>query len=163
MSLSQKALGGFFWTLTSNVGRKVIGLVIGLILARLLTTKDFGLVAMLYIFFEVSQSLVKSGFGQSLIREDEITELDKSSIYYFNFFISIICFVLLWFAAPYIADFYDNNKIVDLVHFMAFTVIIQAFSIVQNASLNHALDFKNLSKILIATEILTGIMAIIFA
>ena len=51
MSLGQKALGGFFWTLSSNIGQKVIGFITGVILARLLSPKDYGLVAMLYIFF----------------------------------------------------------------------------------------------------------------
>lgn len=96
MSLVHKALGGFIWTLASNLGLKFINLLVGIMLARLLSPEDFGLIATLIIFFEVSQSLVNSGFRQALIREDKITEKEKGTALSLNVITAIVCFALLW-------------------------------------------------------------------
>lgn len=160
MSLGQKALGGFFWTLLSNVGNKLITLIIGVILARLLTPADFGLVAMLYIFFEVSQSLINSGFGQALIREDTLTEKDKGTVFYINLVVSIVCYLILFFAAPLIADFYDNQILIDLTRFMGISIVFSALAIVQRSSLTHRLAFKKLMIVNLVTNVLTGIIGV---
>jgi O-antigen/teichoic acid export membrane protein len=163
MSLGQKVLSGFFWTLLSNIGNKLITLVIGVILARLLFPEDFGLVAMLYIFFEVSQSLINSGFGQALIREDTLTEKDKGTVFFINLAISIACYAILFFTAPLIADFYDNQILIDLTRFMGFSIVFSALVIVQRASLTHELAFKKLMIVNVVTNVLTGVIGIVLA
>lgn len=163
MSLGQKALGGFFWTFTSSVGNKIITLVISTILARLLMPKDFGLVAMIYIFFQVSKSLMESGFAQALIREKDITERDKSTVFYINIIISTLLLIILWFSAPFIAKFFEAEILIDLVRFMSLSLIFQALSIVQGANLNHGLAFKNLTKITLTSDVFTGVVAVILA
>lgn len=163
MSLGQKALGGFAWSLASNLGLKAVTLVVGIILARLLSPEDFGLVAMLIVFFAVSQSLVDSGFSQALIREDELTEKDKSTAFSLNIIIAVVCYAILWWAAPAIADFYNNQLLIDLTRLMGLSVIFQSFTLVQRAQLTHALMFKKLMIVSVIASVLTGILAIILA
>lgn len=163
MSLGQKALGGFAWTLASNLGLKAVTLVVGIILARLLTPEDFGLVAMLMVFFAVSQSLVNSGFNQALIREDELTEKDKGTAFSLNVIIAIACYAILWWAAPAIADFYNNQLLIDLTRLMGLSVIFQSFTLVQQAQLTHGLKFKKLMVVSVSASVLTGVLAIILA
>lgn len=163
MSLGQKTLSGFIWTLSSNLGSKVITLILGIILARLLDPEDFGLVAMLYIFFEVSNVIVNSGFSQALIREDTFTEEDKSTAFSINLILAVSLYLILWFGAPWIARFYENSQLVDLTRVMGLTIIIQGLTVVQRADLVHHLRFKLVSLISIISGLIAGIVSVILA
>ena len=163
MSLAQQTLSGFIWTLTSRMGTRFSIFVVGIILARLLTPQDFGLVAMLGVFFAISGSLVDSGFTQALIREKEITEKDKSTTFYINIIISIILYVILWFSSPMIARFFGQPELLWLTRVMSLDIIFRALSIVQRATFMQSLRFKLLSAIDISASILTGIIAIFLA
>lgn len=163
MSLGKKALSGFSWTLISNIGLKIVTLAVGVVLARLLTPEDFGLVAMLIVFFEVSQSLVDSGFSQALIREERISESDKSTTFCLNVMIAIFLYVLLWILAPKIALFYNNESLIELTRFMGLSIIFQSFTLVQRATLTQQLEFKKITKINITTSVLSGTIGIVLA
>jgi len=163
MSLAQKTLSGFIWTLTSRVGTRISIFVVGIILARLLTPADFGLVAMLSIFFSISSSLVDSGFTHALIREETVTEEDKTTVFYINIIISISLYTILWFSAPYIAFFFDQPQLIWLTRIMGLDVLFKALIIVQRAVFMQSLRFKLLSTIDISVSILTGIIAIFLA
>jgi len=163
MTLGEKALGGFFWTLTSNIGLKSVTLIVNIVLARLLVPEDFGLVAMLMIFFAVSQSFVESGFSQALIREKELTEKDKATTFYLNVIIAVVCYLLLWIAAPKIASFYNNEKLIALTRFMGLSIVFQSFYIVQQATLTHALNFKKITIVSLTASVLSSVIAVVMA
>lgn len=163
MSLGQKALGGFVWTLASNLGLKAVTLVVGIVLARLLTPEDFGLVAMLMVFFAVSQSLVNSGFTQALIREDKLTEKDKATAFSLNVLIAVVCYAILWWSAPVIADFFDNQLLIDLTRLMGLSIIFQSFTLVQQAQLTHGLKFKKLMIVSLLASLITGVIGVVLA
>ena len=163
MSLGQQTLSGFIWTFISTIGTKFSTLIVGIVLARLLAPEVFGLVAMLYIFFEISQSFVNSGFSQALIREKKLSEEDKSTTFSVNVIVSVLFYSLLWFGAPYIALFYDEPALVDLTRFMGLNILIQAVTIVQSATFTQELRFKELSVIGILSSIGAGVIAIILA
>lgn len=163
MSLGQKTLSGFIWTFVSTIGKKFSALIVGIVLARLLTPEAFGLVAMLYVFFEISQSFVNSGFSQALIREKNLSEEDKSTTFSVNIIISLVFYTILWVGAPYIADFYGQPLLKDLARFMGLNILIQAPTIVQSATFTQQLRFKELSIINIAGNIGSGTIAILMA
>jgi O-antigen/teichoic acid export membrane protein len=163
MSLANKALSGFVWTLFSEVGNKFVGLIIGIVLARLLSPADFGLVAMIYVFFELSKSLIDSGFKEALIREKKLTESDKGTVFFINIIVSVLLFIILWFSAPAIANFYDNENLIDLTRFMSLIIIFQSLVMVQVATLNHSLRFDKLMKVSLSSSILSGIIGILLA
>lgn len=163
MTLGEKALGGFFWTLTSNIGLKSVTLIVNIVLARLLVPEDFGLVAMLMIFFAVSQSFVESGFSQALIREKELTEKDKATTFYLNVMIAVVCYLVLWIAAPKIASFYNNEKLIALTRFMGLSIVFQSFYIVQQATLTHALNFKKITIVSLTASVLSSVIAVVMA
>jgi len=163
MSLGQKTLSGFIWTFISTIGKKSSALIVGIVLARLLTPEAFGLVAMLYIFFEISQSFVNSGFSQALIREKELSEEDKSTTFFVNVIFSILFYTVLWIVAPYIAEFYEQPILTDLTRFMGLNILIQAPTIVQSATFTQQLRFKELSFINIAADVGSGIVAVLLA
>lgn len=163
MSLGQKALGGFFWTLFSNGGNVIITLGLAAVLGRLLSPEDFATVAMIYIFFEVSQTLVNSGFAEALIRQKEISEEDKSTVFYINSIASLVLFLALWFGSPLVAEFYNKPVLAELLPFMSMSVIFNSLVIVQRAYLSHQLAFKKMTKVVLVSSFLAGIIAIWFA
>jgi len=162
-SLGQRTLSGFLWTFTSETGSRAISFIIGIVLARLLAPEHFGLVAMLYIFFDVSNSFVNSGFSQALIRKDTITEEDKSTTFIINISIAAFFYLMLWYGAPSIARFFDQPQLVSLTRFMGLTVLIQAFVIVQRATFAQQLRFREIGIIALVANLIAGIAGITLA
>lgn len=163
MSLAHKTLSGFVWTLFSRMGTRFSIFVVGIILARLLTPADFGLVAMLGVFFAISNSLVDSGFTQALIREKYISQDDKNTVFSVNMIMSILMYSLLWFGSPYIAAFFNQPPLLWLTRVMGLDILFKAVSIVQRAVLMNTLKFKFLSAVDVSVSILTGVISIILA
>ena len=102
-SLKQRAIGGIIWSTLSNYGRTTITFLISLVLARILMPKDFGLIGMLFIFIAVSRSLVDSGFGSALVQKRDTDQLDYNTIFYFNLFVSAVCYGVIYLSAPLIS------------------------------------------------------------
>lgn len=163
MSLAQRTFSGFIWTFASRIGTRFSIFVVGIILARLLTPADFGLVAMISVFFAIASSLVESGFTSALVRETSISEADKSTVFFINIFAAIILYLILWFGSPFIATFFNQPELITLTRIMGLSIIFSALSIVQRAVLIHSLRFKLLSKIGISVSIITGVIAIYMA
>ena len=156
-------MGGAVWAVLERVGAQGIQFLSMLFLARLLSPEEFALIAMLTIFFALANTLVDSGFSQALIREDEISEEDKSTTFFINFITSLLMFGALWLSAPFIADFYEKPELIGLTRFMAFAPILFSFSIIQRAILSHQIDFKTQMLANIGAAFLAGAIAIILA
>jgi teichuronic acid exporter len=107
-SLKDKSITAFLWVLVDKIGGSVANFVVTVILARLLMPEDFGLVAMVMVFFEISSSFIQSGFGFALVREKEISEIDKSTTFIFNLVTACILYTALYFAAPAIGSFFNK-------------------------------------------------------
>jgi O-antigen/teichoic acid export membrane protein len=156
LSLAQKGLSGFIYTFSSSIISKIIVLAGGIYLARLLSPEDYGLIAMLYIIFAVSNFMITGGLGLALIREKTITEADKATVFYFNILVSICLYVLLWFGAPLIASFYEREEIIFLTRVMGLDLLFKSFIIVQISVLKRELKFKLLG----VTDVISGIVVI---
>lgn len=163
MSLTQKGFSGFIYTFVSSVLSKVLLFGGGIYLARLLTPEDFGLVAMIYIIFAISNFLISGGFGLAIIREKTITEADKSTVFYFNVLTSVFLYILIWFGAPGIADFYQREELVFLTRLMGLDLLFNSLTIIQNSVLQRELKFKYLSIIQVVSGVITIIVAILLA
>lgn len=137
--------------------------MVTLILARLLTPKEFGLIGMLTIFILVSQTLVNGGFNQALIRQQDVDEEDYSTVFYINLIVSLILYLILFFAAPLIADFYDQHELTLLTRVLSTIFLINAFSYVQEAKLTKEMQFKKLMFINLPSTIIGGMVSIIMA
>lgn len=166
-SLRDKTISSVFWSFLQKVGSRGIEVVVTIILARLLSPEDFGLIAMLAVFIAISQSISQAGFSQALIQKKKVDEEDYSSVFYLNLFISIGLYVILYFGAPLIAKFYDKPNIesilISLTRVLSLVFVINAFSYVQETRLIRALKFKKLMYIHLPSTIISGIIAIIMA
>lgn len=152
-----------FWSLIQKVGGKGISFLIMILLARLLTPKDFGLIGLVMVFIQVSQVVIEGGFNLALIQKKDTDEEDYSSVFYINLAVSIFLYLVLFTAAPYIADFYHQHSLINLTRAFSFVFIINAFSYVQEARLTKEVKFKTLMFIHIPSTIIGGIVSIVMA
>jgi O-antigen/teichoic acid export membrane protein len=159
-SLKQKTISGFLWSFIDSFTNLSIQFIVGIILARLLSPKEFGLVGMLTIFIAVSQSFINSGFSQALIRKKDPSREDYSTVFYFNLAVGIVCFFVLYLCAGLIGRFFKEPQLKPLIQVLGFTLIINSFTIIQQTILTRRIDFKLQAKISIISSVVSGVVGI---
>lgn len=142
MSIKSQAAKGMMWNTIERFSTQGIQFVLTIVIARILSPDDYGLVAMLSIFMAIAQTLVDSGFGNALIQKKDRAEIDYSTTFYFNIVVSAFIYFLLFISAPWIASFYEQPQLVPIARVFGLMLIINSFSIVQQARLTVVLDFK---------------------
>jgi teichuronic acid exporter len=162
-SLKEKTISGVYWSIIENISKYGLQFVVGIVLARLLSPAEFGLVGMILIFIAISNSLVDAGFSQALIRKINASDYDFSTVFIFNFIFSLFVFWILFFSAGFISDFFEEPTLTLLLRVFAVNIIINALGMVQRTRLIRAIDFKTQTKISIIAGVLSGTIAIIFA
>ncbi|MEI6139835.1 MAG: lipopolysaccharide biosynthesis protein [Mariniphaga sp.] len=162
-SLKSKAAKGMAWSAFGTFAVQGISFSIGIILARILMPSDYGLVGMLTLFFAISQLFVESGFSSALVQKINRTEEDYSTIFYFNLFVSVIFYSILFFIAPLIASFYNTPELILLTRVLSLNILVGSLTIVQQARLNIKLDFKTPALISIFSVIISGTLGVYLA
>jgi O-antigen/teichoic acid export membrane protein len=142
MTLKKQAISGFFWTGLQQFGRQGIAFITSIILARILSPYEFGLIAMIGIFIALGDSLIKGGLTNSLIRSENINEDDYSTVFIFNLVGSIFIYFILFALAPLIASFYKQVELIEIIRWYSLVFIINALSAVQLTRLTKLMDFK---------------------
>ena len=140
-SLKHKAVKGILWSSVERFSVQGVLFVVMVVMARLLTPKDYGLVGMLAIFIAVAQSLVDSGFSQALIRKQNRTEKDNSTVFYFNIAVGLFLYGVFYLTAPLVARFYNSPELTDLMRVVCLSVVFNSFAVVQRALLTVNIDF----------------------
>ncbi|MDE5675839.1 MAG: lipopolysaccharide biosynthesis protein, partial [Muribaculaceae bacterium] len=159
-SLKQKTFKGTLWSTLERFSVQGIAFVVMIIMARILTPDDYGLVGMLTVFIAVSQALVDSGFSQALIRKLDRSEIDNSTVFYFNIGVGIFLYLILFFCAPLIAKFYNEPILIPLTRLISLSVLINSFVVVQRALLTVNIDFKTQAKASFSAAIVSGVIGI---
>lgn len=161
--LKQKTISGLFWSFIDNFAQYFLSFIIGIILARLLSPKEFGLIGMITIFIAISESFIDSGFSQALIRKKECNDTDFSTVFFFNLTIGIVFCGLLILTAPLISGFFNEPKLKSLVRVLGTVLIIDALTMVQRTKLIIRIDFKLQTKISVISSLFSGIVGISMA
>jgi len=162
-SLRYKTITGVIWTFFEQLFRVGIQTVTTLILAWFLLPEDFGLVAMITVFFAIAHSIVDSGFSQALIRKKDVSYTDYSTAFYTNLLLGFLTYGLLFASAPFIASFYNEPGLTVLVHVMGLVVIINSFQLVQVVALTRKLNFKIQFRVTLFSSLFSSIVAIYMA
>jgi len=163
MTLRQKTVSGLLWSFVDNIALLFISFIVGIILARILSPKEYGLIGMLGIFIAISQSFIDSGFSQALIRKQDCTSIDYSTVFYFNIVVSVSFYLLLFFCAGIIGSFFHEPILKDLIRVLGLGLIINSLTLVQSAQLTKRIDFKLQAKISVISSIFSGIISIYMA
>lgn len=142
MSLKKQVKSGLTWTLIDKVVIQAANFLISIFIARILSPEDYGIIAILYIFLAVSDVLVDSGFGKALIQDNNPSKVDYATVFFSNLAISIVCYTIIYFLAPYIAKFYKIPELINLARTLGLILIVNSLVIIPNAICSIRLNFK---------------------
>ena len=162
-SLRNKTLRGVSWSFVDSIAGQGITFLVGLILARLLTPSEYGLIGIITIFIAVFNSIVDSGFSSALIRKNDARDLDYNTVFITNLVVSIVLYLFLFLSAPAISRFFNQLQLLPLLRLMGLIVIINAFAIIQRTILVKNLDFKTQTKVSLISSISSGIIGVAMA
>ena len=162
-SLKQKTAKGVLWSTVERFSVQGVQFLIMIVMARLLTPHDYGIIGMLAIFLAVSQSLIDSGFSQALIRKQDRTEIDNNTVFYFNIVVSSLLYIILYFSAPFVADFYDTPQLCPVMRVVCLGIIFNSLAVVQRALLTIRIDFKTQAKAALTAAVTSGVAGIAMA
>ena len=162
-SLKQKTTKGLFWSSVERFSNQGVSFIFSIILARILAPSDFGIIAMIGIFFAVAQSFVDSGFSNALVRKTDRREEDLSTCFYFNIGVGIVAYIVLFLIAPFIADFYNQPILSPIIRITGFGVVLNSLCVVQQALFTIKIDFKSQAKVTLSATIMSGIVGVVLA
>ena len=162
-SLKNKTVKGLGWSALDNAARYGMQFVIGIVLARLLSPDDYGLLGLTGIFTVVCTALVNGGFTTALIRKKDATDDDFNTAFICNFGMSLLLYAVVFVCAPLIAEFFGRDELVALVRVSSLGLIIGALGMVQQTRLTKRIDFKTQTKITLVSTSISGVVGIIMA
>lgn len=162
-SLKLKTFKGTVWSAIDGFSGQIIGFLITLFMARMLTPADYGLVGMIGIFIAISNVLVVSGFSQALVRKQDRSDVDDSTVFYFNIVVGFILYWILFFCAPLISKFYNEPLLTPITRLIGLGLIFNSLCVVQRSQFTLKIDFKTTAKIAIISSLISGTAGIISA
>lgn len=151
------------WSATGQYTNTLVSFLIGVVLARILSPSDYGIVGMISIFFAIAGIITDSGFGLALIRKRDATDKDFSTVFYFNFVVSFLCYIILFLCSPIIAVFFNQPVLRGLIRISALSLVIGSLGSIQYTILAKNLNFKRPAVISIISNVLSGCIGIGYA
>ena len=158
-----KVLSSLFWKLMERGGTQGIQFIVQIVLARLLLPEDYGMIALITIFITIANVFVQSGFNTALIQKKDADEVDFSSVFYLSLFVAGLLYIILFFTAPFIANFYEEPQLISVLRILALTLFFGAFNSIQNAIVARKMVFKKLFFSSLGAVVISGIVGIITA
>lgn len=159
-SIKDKTVKGIGWSFVDNVASSGITFLVGLILARLLTPAEYGIMAMIAIFIAVSNSIIDSGFSNALVRKINIQRIDYNTVFFFNLVVSLVMYLLLYIASPAISAFFKEPVLIEIVRVIGWVLVINALAIIPRTIFVRNVDFKTQTKVSLISSITSGIIGI---
>ncbi|WP_423998834.1 lipopolysaccharide biosynthesis protein [Maribacter sp. IgM3_T14_3] len=160
MELGNKIFKGALWSAIEKLSVQLISFALGIVLARLLTPAEYGTFGLLIVFITISQVFIDSGFSQALIQTKERTQNDISTVLSFNIIVAIICYIILFFTAPLLAEFYVIPELKNLLRVLAISLILNSLFTVPSTLLTIEMNFRQIAKITFVSTLISGILAI---
>lgn len=162
-SLKKRAILGVIWNVAEKFLVQGAKFAIGIVLARIISPEDYGLIGMILIFIVLSDIITDGGFSQALIQKKSRTNTDFSTVFYFNILVSIFLYIFLYITSPLIADFFNNDKLIDVIRMLSLNIIIKSFYLIHLTKLSIDLNFKLRTKINFISVMFSGAISLYLA
>lgn len=154
--LRHKALKGVLWSGIDKAAVKAVSFIVSIVIARILSPADYGVIGMILVFITIANIFIDSGLSQALVQRKNRTAFDMATAFYFNVIVAVVCYIILFFCAPLISDFYDVALLTPILRILGLNLIISSFATVQRANLLAILDFKTIAYVNIAGITVSG-------
>lgn len=163
-SIERKSVvSGLFWKFSEILCTDGVSFIVSIVLARILMPEEYGQIALVNVFVTLANVFVINGLGTALIQKKNADKLDFSSVLYFNFLFSVLLYLLLYVAAPYIANFYGEKQLALVLRVLGLRIPIASINSVQNAYVSRNMMFKKLFIVNLLSTLISGIVGIIMA
>lgn len=156
-------ISNMLWRLFERTGAQIVSTVVSIILARLLLPSDYGTIALVTVFLNIMQVFIDSGLGTALIQKKEPDDLDYSTVFFFNLFVCVILYLLMFYLAPFIALLYENPSLILLIRVISLTLIISGLKNIQQAYVSKNMLFKKFFFATIGGTIASAILGVYLA
>lgn len=161
--MKENVITNFIWRFAERCGAQCVSFIVSIVLARLLDPEVYGTVALVTVFTVILQVFIDSGLGTALIQKKEADDLDFSTVFYFNFVVCFVLYICMFWAAPYIAYFYNRPELVSLVRVISLTLIISGVKNIQQAYVSRNMLFKRFFFATIGGTVFSAVIGIIMA
>lgn len=158
-----KVVSSMIWKFLERSGAQFVQFFLSIILARLVTPEDYGVIALILVFTQISNVFISSGFGTALIQKKDSDELDFSSVFYLSLFVAFVCYFILFFLAPTIAKFYNNELLIGYIRVVAISLFFSAINGVQGTYVSKKMQFKRFFFSSMGAVLGSGIIGVILA
>lgn len=135
-------INNFIWRLAERCGAQLVTFIVSIVLARILAPEDYGTIALVTVFTTILQVFVDSGLGTALIQKKDADDLDFSSVFFFNFAVCLVLYLGMFIAAPFIAEFYNDASLTQVVKVISLTIVISGVKGIQQAYVSRHMMFK---------------------
>lgn len=162
-NVKSKTLSSLIWKFAERSGAQIIQFIVSVILARLLTPSDYGLIGLITVFISIALVFAQSGLGQALVQRKNIDTVEFSTVFYFSMAFSILLYIILFLCAPLIAGFYKSYKLINVIRVLGITVIIGAINSVQQAYVQKTMQFKRFFYSTLSGTLVSAIIGIAMA
>ena len=159
-SLKNKTVKGVGWSFIDNLSSSGVTFLVGLVLARLLTPSEYGIMAIITIFIAVSNSIVDSGFSNALIRKVDVRRVDYNTVFFFNLVVSAVLYVVLFLASPAISVFFKEPLLIEVMRVIGWVLVINALAIIPRTLFVKEVNFKTQTKVSLIASISSGVVGI---
>ena len=160
---SNKVISGLFWVYLENISVQVVNFIISIILARLLEPSHYGIIALLLVFISLAKVFVTSGISSALIQKKDADDLDYSTMFWFNLIVAFILYGILFFCAPSIGRYYENDELSLVLRVFALSIPLSAFNCIQQAYVSSHMIFKKSFISNSGGVLLSGLVGIVLA
>jgi teichuronic acid exporter len=161
--LHAKIVTSFLWSAVNTGGSQMLGLIFGILLARLLSPESFGLMAILVFISLIANVFVDSGLSDALIRDQNVTKLDYDSVFYFSVLVALICSIFVYVSSEFLANFYNNPILDSLIKVMSISPLLYALMAINGTIMTKNLDFKLKAKLGLSAMLIAGFLGIFMA
>ena len=163
MSLQEKTFKGIIWSFVDNFASQGVEFIVGIILARILTPHEFGLIGMLTVFIAISQTFIDSGFTNALIRKNNCTQKDYSTVFFFNISVSLFLYFVLFASSEAIGTYFKEPQLGILLKVLGLCLVFGSISMIQKTILTKEINFKQQTKISLFSSVISGAIGILMA
>lgn len=160
---TNKTINGLFWSFTDNFLQQIVNFIVGIVLARILLPEQFGIIGIITVFISISNTFINSGLSDALINKRETTTKDYSTVFWANVILGMFIYLILFISSPYIALFFKQDSLTDLIRITGISIIIVSFSSIQRTLLTKQINFKTITVISIVSVIISGFIALYMA
>lgn len=162
-TLKEKTAKGLFWGGLGNFIQQLLNLIFGIFLARLLSQSDYGMVGMLTIFSQMAGTLQEGGFISALNRKKNISHADYNAVFWTSTLLSLFFYIVLFFCAPLIADFYDTPELTSLARYIFIAFFITSLGIAPRAYMFRNMKVQQTAIVTISCLLISGLVGVIMA